>query len=132
MRRAEQISLIVALAWGLLLLIAAAVVPVYSTETQTTSGAITTGTATLVQVNGWHALLVVAVPLACAALVGALLWRRVGKPGAGPVAWTVTALLAGFNVLAMLSIGVFLLPVTVALIIACTSHRPVRHPAIGS
>ncbi len=129
MRRAEQVSLAVALAWGLLLVVAAMVAPVYSTQTSAGSGPAVTGSATLVQVNGWPVLLVCAVPLACALLVGALLRRRAGKPGAGPVACTVTAVLAGFNLLAMLSIGVFVLPVTAALIIACVSHRAERQPA---
>jgi cytochrome bd-type quinol oxidase subunit 2 len=132
-RRAQQVSLIVAVAWGLLLVVAALVAPVYSTQTSAGSGdrlsTAVPGSATLVQVNGWRVLLVCAVPLACAALVGVLLWRRAGKPGAGPVAWTVTAVLAGLNLLAMLSIGVFVLPVTAALVIACISHRAERQPA---
>jgi len=134
MRRAEQISLIVALAWSLLLLVAAMVAPVYSTETSTTSGQVITGSQTLVEVNGWRVLVVTAVPLVCTLVVGALLWRRGGRNGAGPVAWTVTALLAGFHLLAMLSIGAFVLPVTGALAIACASHRTERaerQPAVG-
>ena len=136
MRRAEQVSLIVAIASGLLLVVAALVAPVYTTQTSAGSSArystAVTGSATLVQVNGLRVLLVCAVPLVCALVVGVLLWRRAGKPGAGPFAWTVTAVLAGFNLLAMLSIGVFVLPVTAALIIACVSHRALRHPAVGS
>jgi hypothetical protein len=50
------------------------------------------------------------------------LWRRRGRQGAGFLAWVVAALLIGFNVLAMLSIGVFLIPVTVALVVACSTH----------
>lgn len=129
MRRAEQIWIIVALAWGALLLVAAMVVPVYSTQSSAGSGPLTTGSATLVQVNGWRVLLVCAVPLACALLVGTVLWRRAGKRGAGPVAWTVTALLGGFNLLALLSIGVFVLPVTAALAIACVIHQGQHGPA---
>jgi hypothetical protein len=53
-----------------------------------------------------------------------------------PVAWTLTGLLAAFNLLAMLSIGVFILPITAALIVACGASRPppthpraAEHPA---
>jgi hypothetical protein len=38
------------------------------------------------------------------------------------LAWTVTGLLACFSFLAMLSIGVFAIPVTLALVIACGTH----------
>jgi hypothetical protein len=121
--RAERISLIVAVSWGLLLLVAGLVAPVYSTESSASSGVTTTGTATLVQVNGWRVLLVIVVPLLCALLVGGLLRHRGVRPGAGPAAWAVTALLTAFNLLAMASIGLFVLPVTAALAVACGSHR---------
>jgi hypothetical protein len=39
------------------------------------------------------------------------------------VAWTVTVLLAGFNVLAMASIGLFIVPVTAALVVACVRRQ---------
>jgi hypothetical protein len=120
----ERTSLIVALTWSAALLVAAVVAPVYQTQSATSSGSAVTGTATLVEVNGWRVMIVVSVPLVCALLVGTALRHRVGRPGAGPVAWTVTTLLAGFNLLAMLSIGVFVLPVTGALATACATHEP--------
>ena len=120
--RPERISLAIALAWGAGLIIGALVAPVYHTSGASSSGTVTGGSATLVGVNGWGVLLVVAAPLVAALVIGGVLWRRAGHPGAGIFGWTVVGLLSAFNVLAMASIGVFVLPVTVALIIACSTH----------
>ena len=79
----------------------------------------TTGTATLVQVNGWTAVLVLAVPLAVVLVVGGLL--AVGGRGPRAGAWAITALLGVFTVLALLSVGLFMVPVVVALVVACAS-----------
>ena len=38
-------------------------------------------------------------------------------------AWTLTVMLAMFTLLAMMSIGVFVVPVTAALIVACAASR---------
>ena len=135
--RPERISLGIALAWGLGMVIAAFVAPVYHSSGVSTTGAMTDGSATLVAVNGWRALLVAAAPLAAALATGGVLWRRAGRPGGGFIAWTVVGLLGVFNVLAMASIGVFVLPVTIALIVACGTHghRPhgvvTRSDAVG-
>jgi hypothetical protein len=123
-RRLEWISLAVALVWGTGLVIAALLVPVYQSSGVSSSGAVTDGSATLVAVNGWGVLLPTGVPLAAAVVTGYALWRRTGRQGAGVLAWTVTGLLAIFNFLAMLSIGVFVIPVTAALAIACGTHGP--------
>jgi hypothetical protein len=133
--RLESISLAVALAWGTVLVIGAVLVPVYqsasgsSSPTMTngsasgsSSGTMTNGSATLVGVNGLGALLVAGVPLAAAVVTGWALWRRGGQSGAGVLAWVVTGLLVCFNALAMLSIGVFVIPVSGALIVACITH----------
>src|SRR5258708_2889121 len=60
--RAELISLVIALVWGAGLVIAAVVVPVYQTSSVFSGGAATSGSATLVGVNGWGALLVAGAP----------------------------------------------------------------------
>jgi hypothetical protein len=123
-RRLERISLAFALVWGTGLVIAALLVPVYQSSGVSSSGAVTDGSATLVGVNGWGVLLAAGTPLAAAVVTGCALWRRTGRQGAGVLAWTVTGLLAVFNILAMLSIGVFVIPVTAALAIACGTHGP--------
>jgi hypothetical protein len=127
-RRPEWISLAIALALGTGLVILALLAPVYQSQSVSSSGTMTNGSATLVGVNGWGALLAAGAPLAAAAVAGCGLWRRAGRPGAGVLAWTVTGLLACFNVLAIATIGVFVVPVTVALFAACATHggRPHR------
>ena len=58
--------------------------------------------------------------------VGSVLWQR--SRWALPIAWTLTGLLAAGNLLAMLSVGVFVLPVTAALVLACARSRPPAGP----
>jgi len=125
--RLEGISLAIALVWGAGLVVAALLVPVYQSSSVSSSGAVTDGLATLVGVNGWGALLVAGAPLAAATVTGCVLWRRAGRQGAGVLAWAVTGLLGCFNLLAMLSIGVFVLPVTIALVVACGTHGRKPH-----
>lgn len=120
--RLEWISLACALVWGTGLVIAAFLVPVYQSLSVSSSGTVAAGSATLAGVNGWGALLVAGAPLVAAVVTSSALWRRAGRQGAGVLAWAVTGLLGCFNVLAMLSIGVFVVPVTVALAVACGSH----------
>ena len=121
-RRPEWISLAIALASGAGLVIAAVLAPVYQSQSVSSTGAITNGSATLVGVNGWSVLLIAGVPLAAAVVTGYGLWHRAGRPGAGVLAWTVTGLLACFNVVAMATIGVLVIPVTAALLAACAGH----------
>jgi len=121
--RLEAISLALALVWGVGLVIAAVLVPVYQSASVSSSGTVTDGSATLVGVNGWGALLVAGAPLAAAVVTECALWRRAGRQGAGVLAWAVAGLLVCLNVLAMLSIGVFVVPVTAALAVACGTHR---------
>ncbi len=127
-RRPEWISLAIALASGTGLVILALLAPVYQSQSVSSSGTMANGSATLVGVNGWGALLAAGAPLAAAVVAGSGLWRRAGRPGAGVLAWTVTGLLACFNVLTIATIGVFVAPVTLARFAACAVHggRPRR------
>lgn len=113
------------------LLVAAAVVPVYGTETASaslapdgtlTSSSTTSGGATLVAVNGLGSLVVVAVPLLVTLVVGALLLRATGWWGYA-AAWIVTGLYTVLCVLALMSIGIFLAPVAMVLVVACATAR---------
>ena len=133
----ERVSLAIAAVWGAGLLAAVAVIPVYSSSGTSSSGSVTHGSATLVGVNGWGVLLVAAVPLVATVMVGGALWRRGSRPGTGVLAWTIGGLLAVFNVLALLSIGVFVIPVTACLLVACAGHgrqrgSQVSHPGLVS
>jgi hypothetical protein len=120
--RAERAALVFALFWGAGLVAAALLVPVYSSTGASSSGTVTNGSATLVSVNGWTALMLASAPLAGTLVAGYALRRRAGQDGAGVLAWAVTGLLALFTVAAILSIGVFVLPVTVALAVASFTH----------
>lgn len=130
--RLQRISLTCAFVWAAGLIMAAVLVPVYQSSNVSSSGSGTSTSATLVAVNGWGVLLVAGAPLAATLVTWyALRWRR-GRQGAGLLAWVVIGLLVGFNVLAMLSIGVFLIPVTLALVIACSTHGSKPAGAITS
>jgi hypothetical protein len=47
------------------------------------------------------------------------------------IGWVLTSILGFFNLLSMLSIGIFVLPTTLALVVACasTERRRVARPA---
>jgi len=117
------VALAVALVWGAGLLVGAILAPMYVTATETSPGAVATGSSTLVEENGPGVLLVIAIPLVAAAIVALVLWPRRAARGAGPIAWTCAGLLAGFNLLAMASIGLFILPVTIGLLVACATRQ---------
>ncbi len=122
--RAAWVALGVAVLWSLALLVASTLAPAYQSTTETDSGTVTPGSATLVGENGWGVLVVMAVPLIVTVVVGFALWRRGAGRAAGVIAWTLTGLLAGLNLLAMLTVGLFMLPVTVCLVVACALRRP--------
>jgi hypothetical protein len=133
--RKTYVALGLAALWSIGLLVAAVVAPAYqssssssvsvsagsSSDTVDDGQVHTTSTSTLVEVNGTGVLVVVGVPLLAVGAVTASLWRRraSGKRGVGPFAWTVVALVSLFTLVAMLSIGIFVVPVTGLLILAC-------------
>jgi heme/copper-type cytochrome/quinol oxidase subunit 2 len=63
----------------------------------------------------------VGVSLRAVAVVSLSLWRRnaSARHGAGPAALAVVTLLAAFTFVSMLTIGIFVLPVTGLLAYAC-------------
>jgi hypothetical protein len=131
--REEWVALSLALLWSVGLIVSAAVAPAYQSTTETSSGAVISETATLLDENGPAILLPVAVPLLVTVIVGYALWRRENRRGAGPIAWTATVLLAGFNVLAMASIGLFMVPVTAVLVVVCARRQArTKGEALGS
>lgn len=137
--RVSSAALLIAAVYGVALIIAGFLAPAYESTSVSSSGETTHGSGTL-----------------ASRCERAECRRRPRRPASGdagrwvhPVAalspwrgairaWTLTGLLAGFNLLAMLSIGVFLLPVTAAVIVACAMCRsrskpPVTapHPAVA-
>lgn len=135
--RTARVALLVAAVYGAGLLVAGFVVPVYGSESVSVSGtvgpAVTTTSAetvtrhaesaTLVAVNGAWAAVVLAAPLVATLLVAVGLRLR-DRRGAMPAAWILTGLLGVLNMLAMLTVGVFLLPVTACLLVACAASLP--------
>jgi hypothetical protein len=116
--RTALVAWSIAVAAGTALLAAAFLAPVYGTDSSSGEP----GDRTLVAVNGPGVLVVAGLPLVLALAVGAALrWRR------PTLAWALTALLGALNLVALLSVGVFILPVTTALLVACT-HPPTVPP----
>ena len=129
--RTTRLALGGATLWSLALVVAVLTLPVYSGETTTSdsTGATTTTatSATLVAENGWWGLVVAGIPLVVCLVVRTLLLGPVGR-AARVAAAVVVALLGLGNLLAMLSIGIFVLPVTVALAVAVASGDHSRGP----
>jgi hypothetical protein len=131
LRPGEWVPLAVALLWAAALFVIITAVPFYESDTETStrtspSPVVTHDSLTLVEENGSGILLIIAIPLLVTIIAGFALWLRGSRPGAGPIAWTFTGLLAGFNFLAILTIGLFIVPVTACLAIAC-AIRQARH-----
>ena len=109
-----------------LLVVGAFTVPVYTGVTYSASSSpdgttVTTPavntSATLFEQNGWDSL-VIAVPLLLTVATGTLLALRARRRWAGRAAWVPVGLCAALAVLGMLTIGVFIVPVVVALAVA--------------
>ena len=131
------VALALAAIWSIALIIAAAVVPAYQSSsasfstlsssppdvrtTPASAPVVTRTSATLLQENGPHVLVVVGVSLLAVAVMSRSLWRRnaSARHGAGPAALAVVTLLAAFTLVSMLTIGMFVLPVTGLLAYAC-------------
>lgn len=107
-------------AWSIGLIVFFMYAPVYDTASTTLSGETVHGTETLMDENGRGALVVLVVPLVIALLVGVALLLRSHR-GAMWIAWGLTGILAVFNGLALLSIGIAVVPVTATLILACAT-----------
>jgi hypothetical protein len=119
-----------ALAWGLVLVVAAFVVPVYSASGASAPSDVAHGLPgqTLVQVNGLHVLFVIGAPFVIAALVWGALHHKCSRGGAagGYVAWTLIAILFVGCVLGLLSVGVLMAPAAVLLACAAAlTPRPI-------
>ena len=127
--RTAPIALLLAGVCNLVLVVAGFVAPVYQSSVYTAaspSGAVRHGSNTLVGENGWGVVVILLVPLLLTVIVGSALWLQSRGSAVVAFAWTITMLLALLNLLAMLSIGVFFLPITAALIVACATGRPNR------
>jgi len=124
------VALVLAAVWSIALMVLALVAPAYSGESSsasmvgdvTTTTSTTSTTATMVQVNGVYVLFLLAIPLGITGLVALLLLFR-DNIGALLSAWALTGLLCAFCVVGMMSIGLFVAPVALALLVACAMAR---------
>lgn len=116
-RRIGSVALLVAALYSSGLIAAGFLVPVYSTQSVSSSGAVAEGSATLVGENGVNVVVVLVIPLLVTLVAAGLLFSR--RSWGLLVARILTAVLVVFNVLAILSIGVFVVPVTITLVIVC-------------
>ena len=109
--------------WSVGLVVAALLVPVYDTGASQPGRSASSVSTTLVQMNGMRVLIPVGVPLAVVGLVAAALRHRRsrGKQGAGVPAWILGGLLGLLALVGMLTIGIFVLPVAVVVIVVCAS-----------
>jgi hypothetical protein len=118
-----------ALAWSLALIAGALLVPVYDSTAKSTvaPGVVVQSGATLIALNGTGVLVAVAVPTAITLLVWAALHRRRTRASrlAGRLAAAAVAVLAAFNLIAMFTIGIFMIPATLMLAGAVAASRPV-------
>jgi hypothetical protein len=132
-RAAFALSLLAAL-WGALLVAGALTLPVYSgagsSMSCTSAGVCSTTSAsnesaTLVGENGTTALAVVAAPLAAALLCALLLHRRCarGSRAALVAAWALVGALGAFALVALLTVGLLVVPV-VALLAGSAALTP--------
>src|SRR4051794_27333182 len=126
--RTIWLLMVVAVVCSLGLLVAAETFPAYESDSVTIVGGADTGqgttsvshtTATLVEVNGPHALAVMALPLVASLVVAVALLRRRRGRLARVIAWGVTGVMGLCTMLAMLTVGSAMLPVTGCLVAAC-------------
>lgn len=132
MTRVQRSLLAAAAVWCALLFVGAVTLPAYTGATTRFDSqgreVETSTTATLFEINGSWVLVLLTVPVVAVALVALLLHLRPRHRLAGVAAWVVVGALGLFTLAAMLTIGSFVAPVTLALAIA-TALTPPPQPA---
>lgn len=103
---------VAAFVWSAALVGAAFLLPVYVSSSTSSAGAHSLTSLTLVHVNGLGVLVPVGVPLITVALVWVALHRKCSRGGrvAGYVAQTLVWMLAAVCLVAIASVGLFILP----------------------
>ncbi len=114
---AVWVPVTLALAWSGLLLWLVDTVDVYSSISASDDGTMSTSGDTLAETNGSYAYLVACVPLTVSVVVALLAAFRPHLTTAG-IAACIVGLLGVLNLLAMLTVGIFVLPATAALVVA--------------
>lgn len=106
-----------ALVWSGALVAAAFLLPVYGVSAASSAGTRSSGSLTLVAVNGLGVLIPVGMPLLLSATAWMALHRKCSRGGsiAGYLAWALVAALAVGCLIAAASIGLFVVPVALLL-----------------
>lgn len=122
---------VAAFAWGVALLVAAFLVPVYTSTSDSgpTGANALAASSTLVGVNGLGVLVPVAIPALLAGVIGFALHRKCsrGSRASGRLAWALTWLLVAVSVLTGFTIGIFVLPLAGLLVgAACLTPSGAR------
>lgn len=109
-----------ALIWSLGLVVVAIFVHTYGGQTVSDSNGLTLTARTAIQVHGLKAVIVVAIPVVATLVVAwALYRRRTGRSRySGAAAWTAIVIVATVAVLGIPSVGLFMVPVVVLLVLA--------------
>jgi hypothetical protein len=121
-----------AVAWSVALIAVAYLVPVYGTDSSSCDAAgnctTSTGTATLVAVNGTHVLVVIGLLVACTVSTWIGLHFRCARGSrAGTIAgWTGASLMAGVTMISF-GLGAFTLPMA-GMMIAAAALTPTPEP----
>jgi hypothetical protein len=120
---------VIALVWSAGLVLAALLVPIYTSDTTSEVNGVTVTRSTLAQENGFRAVALLAVPVvACIVVLWAIRARRWGARWAAPVAWAGVALVAAEALVGILTIGALILP---AAILLAAAVRLAPGPAAG-
>jgi hypothetical protein len=111
---------VTAFLWSAALVGAAFVLPLYGSSSTSSTGAHSSASLTLVQVNGPRVLIPVGLPLIIVALVWAALHRKCSRGGRVPgyLAWTFVGILAAGCLVAIASVGLLIVPVAALLVCA--------------
>jgi hypothetical protein len=108
----------------------------YSSETASSPSGASAAAAslTLVQVNGLRVLIPVAVPAFVAGLVWVALHRKCSRGGraSGYLAWSLVWMLFAFCLVAILSIGWFVIPVAGLLALAASLTPSGAGPSVAA
>ena len=126
-----------ALIWSLGLVLVAFFVHTYGGQTVSDSNGLTLTARTAIQVHGLKAVIVVAIPVVATLVVACALYcrRTGGGRYSGAAAWTAIVIVAIVAVLGIPSVGLFMVPVVVLLVLAArlvVSPEGVRPDPAGS
>lgn len=128
LRLVPSIGLVVAGVASVVFLLAGFLVPGNEDSGGSSDWSVITQTSsTVVSENGSWVVLLLVFPL-LATIGVAIALGRSDRPTAIVIAWSLTGTVALLNLLAMVTVGIFLVPVTVALLVAC-AHVTVKRPA---